>query len=245
MFGFHKKDLIKMITFVTVVFSPHIYADFGLIQDKDGEVNIRDYASLKANVVGKLKNNQLVDCLSDNEDANFCLISTANHDDGYVYKNRINFFKAYHRLKLTAYEANQVTFSNAEMTVQINAMPRESNDRLFKADANGYYRYYKNKTFLGTDGEIPNKNFSQLQRIDISYRSQKTTLAVNQMGQYFFQAQFSDLTKSDLADFEIYYLNDDIYLVNHFNYSGAAAYNLMFHLRKGQLVEHQAWKISL
>uniref|UniRef100_UPI0018A968FA SH3 domain-containing protein n=1 Tax=Acinetobacter baumannii TaxID=470 RepID=UPI0018A968FA len=66
-----------------------LHADFGLIQDKDGYVNVRENSSLSSKVTSKLNNNEIVSCVMDEETNNFCLVNASNGATGFFYKNRI------------------------------------------------------------------------------------------------------------------------------------------------------------
>lgn len=226
--------------FATVIYSQISYADFALIQDRDGEVNVRATADLKAPVIAKLKNNVVVDCLLEQASDKFCLVSAATlKDNGYVYKDRVNFFKAYHRVALSKLSTHQAIYSNKEITVSIAAQPARVDPRLFKQ--RGAQGYYNNKIFFGTDGTLPQQNFSQLQQMTIVYQSKQIKMNAAQLEQYFFPTQ--GLTaKGELADFQIYYLDKDIYILNTFNQGGAAAYHFVLHFKEGKLVDQQAWK---
>ncbi|TCM67537.1 hypothetical protein EC844_10851 [Acinetobacter calcoaceticus] len=67
----------------------------------------------------------------------------------------------------------------------------------------------------------------------------------NQLEPYFFPTEGLGSGKNELADFNIYYLNDDIYVLNTFSQGGAASYAVMMHIRDGKLVEQSAWKIEI
>lgn len=70
-----------------------MYADFGFISDKDGFSNLREEATLSSQVIGKVENGEIVSCILEEETSNFCFVNISNGKAGYIYKNRINFFK--------------------------------------------------------------------------------------------------------------------------------------------------------
>ncbi|EPJ5650225.1 SH3 domain-containing protein, partial [Acinetobacter baumannii] len=54
-----------------------------------------------------------------------------------------------------------------------------------------------------------------------------------------------DSNKNELADFKIYYLNNNIFILNTFNNGGAAAYNIVLNIKNVKLVAHKAWKVEI
>lgn len=64
----------------------------------------------------KLRNNQIVSCDLEERLSGFCLISSPILKNiGYLYKDRINFFKEYHSVGLSKYFSNQATYSNNDI----------------------------------------------------------------------------------------------------------------------------------
>lgn len=243
------KSKFKLIgTLFVIAFScnQYSYADFGLIQDNDGYVNVRSSPNLKSQIMIKLRNNEIVSCDLDEGLSEFCLISSPMLKNiGYLYKDRINFFKEYHSVKLLKYYSNQVTYSNKDITVNVQSKAARVERKLFEKDTDGYYKYFKNKEFFGTDGDIPDERFSQLNQISIAYKSKVIKLNFNQLEQYFFPTKGLGSPKNELADFNIYYLNDDIYILNTFSNGGAATYALIIHIRDGKITDKKAWKVEI
>ena len=60
-----RKNKMNYIFFpFLMMISSCIYADFGLIQDKDGYVNVRELADLSSKVISKQKNRGGPTCLN-------------------------------------------------------------------------------------------------------------------------------------------------------------------------------------
>jgi SH3-like domain-containing protein len=95
-----RKNKMNYIFFpFLMTISTCIYADFGLIQDKDGYVNVRESADLSSKVISKQKNGEIVSCVDDIVN-NFCFINSSSGVNGYIYNNRINRFDSYNKIKL-------------------------------------------------------------------------------------------------------------------------------------------------
>ncbi|MEQ1467605.1 SH3 domain-containing protein, partial [Acinetobacter pittii] len=201
------------------------YADFGFIQDKDGYVNVRENSSLTSKVTSKLNNNEIVSCVMDERVNNFCLVNASNGITGFVYKNRINNFSSYTSIKLSQYSKEKAVYNDKNIIVEVYAKKAILDPKLYKT-FKGEYKYFNNKKFFGTDGTLPNNDFLQLDKIIVKSKDKKIEIGKNNIEQYFFPKNGIDSNKNELADFKIYYLNNNIFILNTFNNGGAAAYNL-------------------
>ena len=98
-FKFKNNQYLKMkrILLVASLFIPSFsFAQsnhFGLIQDKDGYVNVRDQASTKSKVVDKLNNGDVVSFVGDYAENQFSYVLYAKNGSGYIHESRINKFK--------------------------------------------------------------------------------------------------------------------------------------------------------
>ncbi|EJB8478593.1 SH3 domain-containing protein [Acinetobacter baumannii] len=221
-----------------------LHADFGLIQDKDGYVNVRENSSLSSKVTSKLNNNEIVSCVMDEETNNFCLVNASNGATGFVYKNRINNFSGYTSIKLSQYSREKVIYSDKNIIVEVYAKKAISDPKLYKI-FKGKYKYFNNKKFLGTDGSLPDNNFLQLDKIIVKEKDNRIEISRTELEQYFFPKDGIDEGKNELADFKIYYLNNNIFILNTFNNGGAAAYNIVLNIKNGKLVANKAWKVEI
>ncbi|MFV5397662.1 SH3 domain-containing protein [Acinetobacter baumannii] len=221
-----------------------LHADFGLIQDKDGYVNVRGNSSLSSKVTSKLNNNEIVSCVMDEETNNFCLVNASNGATGFVYKNRINNFSGYTSIKLSQYSREKVIYSDKNIIVEVYAKKAISDPKLYKI-FKGKYKYFNNKKFFGTDGSLPDNNFLQLDKIIVKEKDNRIEISRTELEQYFFPKDGIDEGKNELADFKIYYLNNNIFILNTFNNGGAAAYNIVLNIKNGKLVANKAWKVEI
>ncbi|MDO7232911.1 SH3 domain-containing protein [Acinetobacter baumannii] len=220
------------------------YADFGFIQDKDGYVNIRENSSLTSKVTSKLNNNEIVSCVMDERVNNFCLVNASNGVTGFVYKNRINNFSGYTYIKLFQYSKEKAVYNDKNIIVEVYAKKAILDPKLYKT-FKGEYKYFNNKKFFGTDGTLPNNDFLQLDKIIIKSKDKKIEIGKNDIEQYFFPKNGIYGDKNELADFKIYYLNNNIFILNTFNNGGAAAYNIVLNIKNGKLVANKAWKVEI
>ncbi|MFX5826438.1 SH3 domain-containing protein [Acinetobacter baumannii] len=220
------------------------YADFGFIQDKDGYVNVRGNSSLNSKVMSKLNNNEIVSCVVDEGTNNFCLVNASNGVTGFIYKNRINNFSGYTSIKLSQYSREKAVYNDKNIIVEVYAKKAILDPKLYKT-FKGEYKYFNNKQFFGTDGTLPNNDFLQLNKIIIKNKDKKIEIGKNDIEQYFFPKNVIDGDKNELANFKIYYLNNNIYILNTFNNVGAAAYNIVLNIKNGKVIANKAWKVEI
>lgn len=220
------------------------YADFGYIQDKDGYVNVRENSSLNSTVTSKLNSNEIVSCVMDEGTNNFCLVNASNGVTGFIYKNRINNFSGYTSIKLSQYSREKAVYSDKNIMVEVYAKKAILDPKLYKI-FKGEYKYFNDKKFFGTDGSLPDNNFLQLDKIIVKEKDNRIEISRTELEQYFFPKDGFDGGKNELADFKIYYLNNNIFILNTFNESGAAAYNIVLNVKNRKIVTNKAWKVEV
>ncbi len=237
---------LKFIVFTAFMIGPIVssYAVFGFIQDKDGYVNVRGNSSLNSKVTTKLNNNEIVSCVMDEGTNNFCLVNASNGVTGFIYKNRINNFSGYTSIKLSQYSREKAVYNDKNIIVEVYAKKAILDPKLYK-NFKGEYKYFNNKPFFGTDGTLPNNDFLQLDKIIIKNKDKKIEIGKKDIEQYFFPKNGIDGDKNELGDFKIYYLNNNIYILNTFNNGGAAAYNIVLNINNGKVIANKAWKVEI
>ncbi|MCE6121492.1 SH3 domain-containing protein [Acinetobacter baumannii] len=237
---------LKFIVFTAFMIGPIVssYAVFGFIQDKDGYVNVRGNSSLNSKVTTKLNNNEIVSCVMDEGTNNFCLVNASNGVTGFIYKNRINNFSGYTSIKLSQYSREKAVYNDKNIIVEVYAKKAILDPKLYK-NFKGEYKYFNNKPFFGTDGTLPNNYFLQLDKIIIKNKDKKIEIGKKDIEQYFFPKNGIDGDKNELGDFKIYYLNNNIYILNTFNNGGAAAYNIVLNIKNGKVIANKAWKVEI
>ncbi|PTV57117.1 SH3 domain-containing protein [Acinetobacter seifertii] len=237
---------LKFIVFTSFIigFIETSYADFGFIQDKDGYVNVRENPSLSSKVTTKLNNNEIVSCVMDEETNNFCLVNASNGATGFVYRNRINNFSGYTSIELSQYSREKAVYNDKNIIVEVYAKKAITDPKLYKT-FKGEYKYFNDKKFFGTDGGLPDNNFLQLDKIIVKEKDNRIEISRAELEQYFFPKEGVDGGKNELADFKIYYLNNNIFILNTFNDGGAAAYNIVLNVKNGKIVTNKAWKVEI
>lgn len=218
--------------------------NFAFVQDKDGFSNIREMASLNSKVTNTVKNQELVRCVSTDESPKFCYINSSLGKNGYIYKDRLNFFKGYGKLKLSKYKGSEVNFNGGDLEVLIKANQNIGNKN-FKILKNksGKKLYLNGNEIYGTDDSLPNHNFSQIDSILVKTKKYKILIGKEDLQGLFFPTDGLD-KYNELADFQIFYMKDKIYILNTFNNGGAGEYNIGFYINDGKVLGKYFWRTS-
>lgn len=241
----------KLLCVFPILFFAETHADYGMIQDPDGYVNVRESESLKSKIVDKLKNGEVVSCsfeYSEQGNLSFCdalYDSNGRVEFGFVHKSRINFFNGFQKWKFLKSASNEATYQFGQNQIRILVRPAQVAIQDFKMTAQAY-THYKNKPFFGTDGVLPTKGtMYQLGQIKVTYQGKTTIIPQQNLEQYFFPN--TPLSKGGLNDHEmseIYSKGNDIYILNSLSNGGAAQYTLLLHIKNGKLIKQSAWSES-
>lgn len=219
--------------------------DFAFVEDEDGYVNVREQASLSSKIVGKLKNNDTVRCVSTDESPTFCFINSSNGINGYVYKNRLNFFKDYQKINLINYQDNKSVFSGKDLRIQFSSEKNSPKNKFRMVEfKSGNKIILGNNEVYGTDDSIPDYNFSYLTEILVRYNGKSNIIGLNQLNGLFFPTKGLQ-KRNELANFQIYALKEDMFIFNTFNNGGAGEYNVCFYFKKGILQKKMIWRTVL
>lgn len=239
--GLIKKNKTYLLLLIALITATKSNADIGLIADGDGFVNVRESPSLDAKVIAKLNNRTAVSCVLEGKNAKFCLVTSANlKQSGYVYKDRVDFFKAYTAVPLFKSSALNAIYKDNTINISIEAQAADTNIRNYSKTSSHNYTKYKGKAFYGTDGELPEQNFIQLSQININIGASKLTLNSADVGHLFLPRE--DQGRNELSSFKVLHKGKDLYLFNTLNEGGAAAYHLFIYIHDGKWVDQKVWR---
>lgn len=236
-----KKNQVFLISLVALISSQIVSADFGLIRDRDGFVNVRQSPSLNAQVIARLSNQSVVSCVLEERNAKFCLVSSPElKEGGYIYRDRVDFLKDYTAVPLFTSSLLAAVYKNNSMHISIEAQPADTDIAHYNKSASHHYTKYKGKVFFGTDGELPDQNFIQLTKINIHMGVSTITLKQSDVEHLFLPRE--EQGRNELSSFKILHKGKDLYLFNSFNQGGAASYHLMIYIHDGKLIDQKLWR---
>lgn len=225
-------------TAALLVLNTNASANFGLIFDKDGYVNLREGMSLNSKVIGKVNNNEVISCILEETSSKFCFVNLDNGKEGYIYKDRVNFFKDYSKIILNKTTSNTAIFKSDKADVKIYSQDLRLTEKDFRKSGEKYY--LGNQIVWGVENTIPNNAYSQLSKIEIKYNGKDIVIPYDILKGYFFPKK-SLSGKSEISQFNVYLKGQELYLVNQFNSGGASAYNVVFHIKDHKLKQVKVW----
>lgn len=127
------------LTATLLVLNTSTFADFGLISDKDGYVNLREEMKLNSKVIGRVSNNEVISCILEKKSSKFCFVNLDNGKEGYIYKDRVNFFKDYSEIILNKDIPNNVVFKGDNIEVSIYSQDLTLTKKDFIKSGEKYY----------------------------------------------------------------------------------------------------------
>lgn len=224
---------IKTIGFLsaTVLFSGNLFAQFAIIKDNDGYVNVRNEAQKGNNISDKLENGFVI--YGFQPDNNWVGIDySKNNKDksGYVYKDRIKYVSEFTKIPLIKETSAKVVFQKDSLNIIIESKKFDSktaklaylkNDKSILEKING-------KKFFGTDGNIPRTTYKLI------------TVTTGNKTIDFSKDAFDDLFEPNFSYMEINYdkKNDILYIASS-NGDGAGGYEILWVIEKGKYKERK------
>ena len=231
----------KIIALILLLISHVNYAQFAIIKDTDGYVNVREKANAKGKIVGKVKNNDIVYLNPDEFSTNNWLY--AYHENksqdqitGYIHSSRLKSVSDFKKIEYQKTSNKTVFFKNdiEQIAIEIAVQPFNSNKNISKfSKKDGFYYAYKNKPIWGTDGGLPNTSYKF---VKIKIRSKEVEVPQNEL-----ENLFQPTIIEKVSDFEYIEVNydkeNDILYISSLNSDGTGSYVVLFVFEKGNFKE--------
>jgi len=215
-----------------------VFAQFAIVSDKDGYVNVRSSPEIKKdNIIDTLHNGSLVYVMEDLNKENWKNIDFKGRLNGYVYENRIKYISDYQIIPQiftnylsSPYEFNdsvgKIIFSNKTIEVEIKTRKFDSSKHTitYAHDGGEWVFVYKidGKNYWGSDGIIPEYEYEY---ISITINDSKYFLP-NKAIKNLFAPNFY-WTKAN------YDKENDILYIQSMNGDGAYGYVVAWKIEKG------------
>lgn len=224
---------IKTIRFLSaaVLFNCNLFAQYAIIKDSDGYVNVRSEAQKGNNISDKLENGFVV--YGFQPDNNWIGIDySKNNKDrsGYVYKDRIKYVSEFTKIPLIKETSSKVIFQKDSLNVIIESKKFDSktaqltylkNDKSILEKING-------KKIWGTDGNLPRTTYKL---ITVIIGGKTIELPKN---------SFEDLFEPSLFNTQVYFDKaSEILYITSSNSDGAGGYEIVWIIEKGKYKERK------
>lgn len=145
------------------------FAQFGMIADKDGYVNIRKSPSISNNIIGTLANDQIVYSLG--AEGKWLLVDyDFNHQikSGYIHGSRVQFIDVFDQIPYSNLTDSIVTFTKGSIHITATKKrfdPADNHLQYHQDDTStneiSGLEKINGKAIWGTDGNIPKYQYGQ------------------------------------------------------------------------------------
>jgi hypothetical protein len=203
-------------------------AQFWIVSDKDGFVNVRDSANTRSRVKDTLYNGHFIFVFRFEEQVgSWMKIEYSHHGkdrEGYVYHDRLIPIAHYDSIPLRKSSDNIATYSRDSVRVIVTQQKFDkTKHRLTFADAGSAQLVeIDGEQYLGTDGEVPKREYKS---IEIFVGNRRISLP---------RAAFANLFEPTIYNTEIRYNRaEDIFYIHAENSDGAGAYDVIWRIVKG------------
>lgn len=222
---------MKVISILLVFYFNNAFAQFAVIKDKDGYVNIRTEVSKENNISDKLNNGFVVYCFEPKNNWINIDYSKNNKDrNGYLYKDRVQYLSEFTVIPLVKETKNQVVFKKDGVDISIESKNFESNSAklTFLEKDKSILKKINGKAFWGTDGGIPKKTYKS---ITVVIDNKTIELPKNSFDDLFEPSLYNTKTNYDKK-------NDILYITSS-NSDGAGGYEIVWVIEKGKYKERK------
>lgn len=252
---------ISFLTLLVLSISQVVYAnaDYGYarVDDKDGYVNLREAENLQSAIIEQLPNGTVLsaNCIDYTNSRNFCIVITDDDQTGFIYKDRLSFFKDDDTLVSVPMIKNsplEATFGNDKYKIQATAKIKPVDIDIAKIESSEPYiegcpNTYQNICSYGLneDTGVPDNYYYAFSDLSFSLNNQTITVPDS-----FFKGIYIPAYAVDTDDvfnrMELYFnpSNNDIYLLSKQSY-GALTYSIVFELIQGKYVKPHVWSEAL
>lgn len=218
-----KKHLTIIILFCTVF----LHAQFAIVQDKDGFVNVRNEGKIANNIIDKLKSGTIVYALEPaSANWDWTTIIYSGEKTGVVSWNRLNFIGNFSALRREETQ-DELVIDNRFFVIDIKTQKfSPKKNKLTKQD--GIITEINGKNFWGSDGMMPETEYKS---IEIMQGNKEIVVP---------KTEYENLYSPDLSRTFAYFdkITKRLYITAE-NSDGAGSYALVFVFQDGKFIEKQ------
>jgi hypothetical protein len=200
------------------------FSQFGIINDLDGFVNVRNSAEKGNNISDKLENGFIVYCFE--PEGNWVNIDYKKNGkdlNGYIYKDRVKYISSFENVALKSNLDGKVKMKNGNIKIEITEtkFEKEKHKLMFYKNNKTQLDKIDNLQIFGTDGNIPKREYKS---IKIEIDKVKIELPKNAL-----KNLFEPNLESSTANYDK--INDILY-ISSMNSDGAGGYLIIWIIEK-------------
>jgi hypothetical protein len=202
------------------------FAQFFIVSDKDGSVNVRDSASTGSRIIDTLNNGHFIYFLEIEPQTGLWrkIEYTRRSKDrsGYVYYDRLKPVAEYERIPSLHHTESAAAYGRDSIRVIVTQQKFDKTKYRLTRDENKRIAEINGKPYWGTDGELPKWEYKSIV-IQVGSRTIKLP-----------ETAFENLFEPTIWKTEIYYdrMSDTFYIRSQ-NSDGAGAYDVIWRVVKG------------
>ena len=222
------RKMKKSLLFSTLFLSYFAQAQFGIVQDKDGFVNVRDEKNTTSTILAKVNSNTILPIDNDEENSKWYLAEFQTEKSGYIFHDRIKKLEDFESIAPISKNDNRVEFSTSDYKIELETQQFNSKKhKMFKED--DFVYAIDEKDFFGSDGMVPQTEFKSFK---ISFKGKEIS---------FPKDYFTNLYNANLSATKFTYNKElnQYYLFGTYS-DGAGVYDALWVLENGKIVKHIA-----
>lgn len=214
-----------LFTFILLIKTFYLLAQkaegygFAIINDKDGYMNVRSQPNVKSHIVGKIKEDELFFCLSNEGHYDWFLIDAKDSLSGYVHRSRLKFIGDFPKFTNIKEIKDTLFIKNGNLTVKIVANHFVKSQHKILKDAHGHVVKIDGKRPWGMDGGLPKVGISSI----IAFLNDEIIEIPND--------ELIDLFQPNFSMTEVYKGQKGNLYITMFNSDGAGGYTVAFAIK--------------
>lgn len=227
----------KVFLFFLFFVCQNAFGQFGIIQDKDGFVNVRKSPEISNNIKDTLHNGHIVFYYIDPKGDWFEIDYEKEKysNSGYIHKSRFKFLIEFDSIPVKQRIKTKVVFQKDSFMITLTKVPfMAKNNKLqyskggFKEQNTSYLEKINNKEIWGTDGGIPKTQYGQ---ISIAW-GKKSIILSQESIEDLFEPNFEYKYTAVCFDSK----NNTLYISAH-NSDGAGGYSVLWIIKNGKYIK--------
>lgn len=220
----------NILTLLLLAICVNMQAQFAIVKDSDGFVNIRDQYEVKGKIIDKLENGHVIFLFeSDTNWINIEYRKKAENHYGYIYHDRYIAISSFEGLKQISVKRSKIILKNDAIQVAITSSKFDKNKHQLKyaKDQPTVLETIDGKTIWGCDGNVPKMKY---EAIEITYNGKTFTLPKKAL-----EGLYEPTIDATKVNFD---KKTETLYIQSLNSDGAAGYQVLWKIVKGKYVDH-------